>query len=266
MQYDMKTIAGWLVLSWLLLAVTACAGLSGMTVGPVETLNYRNVQQRFDEAVQQDNPETLQRALQPFTEQNNADLLYQQVANELSDERIANLDARLRANAWLLRGVSEWRLGQLDAALASAQAGLREPQLRPNSRDAVLLTLLPALIIDAEIQRDWRLAGSKLTAAEYPAYQTKFETAMKEFAKAEQAIGPATPDGAVYYLRYQKWRVLQNWRAVIGSIDDRNARNNARQAAKNVLGGDDLRKAALKQRDQIPQNYPLRQLITTQGG
>jgi hypothetical protein len=193
------------------------------------TLQYRAVQTRFEEAVRADNDQLSM----PFMD--SADR-YRAIAGELSPEYIARLDARLRPNAWTLRGVSQWRAGEFAPAVASATEGLDEiarqqptsPQLE-HSRDRIILTMLPGLVEDGRLRQRFNENGAADVAAHYDEYAARFHTALRALAEARENVGPATPPEVIAYWDYQCWRVLQNWLFIISQLplDDQAVANQA---------------------------------------
>lgn len=242
-----------------LLARSVLVALLALAAPACTTFEYRQVQGDFEEAVLADNAQ-----INPIIDRSQE--LYEEVAAELTDERIAKLDPRLRANAWLLRSFSEWRSGQLAEARKSAEQGLEADPVE-HSRDDILLHLIPALVIDSEVMTAWGASGRQTDPAEYAAsWEKDFGTALAKVAEAKARIGPATPSSTTYYVEYQRWRILQNWREVINSIPDaqRAQRTVARDRAK--VDGKALQDAAQESRDAIPATHFLRQQIVAQGG
>jgi hypothetical protein len=234
--------------------------LLGLAVGLAgcPTLHYPKIQSDFQEAVRIDNGTSVQ----PFTD-SSTDELFEDIVRRLSDESIAKLDRRLRPNAWLLRSYSAWRAGDLKDARSSASKGL-DAGPADGSRDSVVLTLMPALVIDSEIRERWRADGKVVEPAAYQSYERDFATALQKLDAAERQKTAATPLSALYYLQYQRWRILQNWRQVIGTIPERTERNDARSSAELKLGGVKLKAAGEKARDAIPPGHQLRALIAAQ--
>jgi hypothetical protein len=241
------------------------------------TTDYRSVQADFNRAVELDNGATV--GGNPFAESD-----YAGIAERLTDERIAALDPRLQANAWLLRAFAEYRLDRLDpgtGALRSQDRGLKAGP-KAGSRDDVLLRLIPALVIDRELEIDWVAKNRMLAPVQYDAaehgesaasginYERDFMSAVKAVDRAMQAAGPSTPDSAVYYAHYQKWRVLENWRAVIVSIhagDDSDKLRAEELADAEKLISKGLEAARDAERDAIiPPSHTLRALIRAKGG
>lgn len=248
----------WSVL--LAIALTGCAQVTGVR----QAFELRDVHDLFARAVQADNTATID----PFLG-GHSEALYREVAQTLSDTRIAELDPRLQPNAWLLRAVAAWRTGDQAGAVAAATHGLAAPGLVPQSRDQILLALIPALAIDAELRH--RLA-QRTSAPSFDEYSNPtgdridFETAVTHLTAAEALIGPATPAAVIHYVAYQRWRVLNNWRYTINRLDQRAARQNAHVAAAAFLHTDNLQTAITAAAEVIPTGEPLRQLITAQSG
>jgi len=221
------------------------------------TLGYREVQARFEEAVLADNDQ-----LDPIIDRSEA--LYREVAASLSADEIEGLDEDLRANAWMIRSYSEWRSGQFAEARVSAAQGIAADPVE-HSRDDVLLHLIPALVIDSEIMRDWLAADGRTDPDQYAGSQENdFSTALEKVAESRSRVGVSTPPSTTYYVEFQRWRILQNWRQVIQGIPDRTARNAARDRAK--VDGQPLKDAAQASADAIPATHFLSARITSAGG
>lgn len=222
-----------------------------------QTLDYRQIQNQFNQSVQADNTGI------PFTSQ------HAEVLQTLTPQYIGRLEPKLRPNAWMLRSVSAWRVGSNELATTSARRGLKEPALVPGSRDQVVLEMIPALVIDSDLHRRWVEAGRALTGSDYAAtYETTgFVQAWRQMSgSASQALNPATPEEVVAYFHYQRWRLILNWAAVIGSIKPGENSVSAQARACTVLGVErDPLFAAQKEVDQIPASSPLSGLIKAQG-
>jgi len=234
-----------------------------MVAAGCTTFQYRDVQSDFERSVRIDNGESVS----PFTEDNSSEA-YQGIIDSLSEEQIKELDDRLKANAWLLRSYSSWRVGDLKDARGSASKGLDQGTLRDHSRDKVLLLLVPALVADSETMTAWGDAGKKTSSQVYKnTHEKDFKLAWDKLLKAEEEIGEPTPDSTSYYVHYQKWRILQNWRQVIDSFPagEDSKRRAAKDRAKAKVGAD-LRLAAKKEKDEIPADHTLHKLIEAKGG
>jgi hypothetical protein len=241
--------------------VWTLAVLVMLGVGGCNTLEYSRVQGRFEEAVVADNAEH-----NPITDV--AGRLYAGVAAELTAEGIAELDPKLRANAWLLRSFSEWRTGEFKAAISSAESG-QNASPAAGSRDDVLLALVPALAIDASLRvergRLKRESGSnEIDRANYDTrFKPDYETATQKVDAARKKFAAATPDSTRYYVEYQAWRIISNWRDVVTSLPVLEA-GTALQEAK--VGGKPLAEAAEAAKAAIPKNDGLAKLIAAQEG
>jgi len=220
------------------------------------TLEYRSIQAEFEVASQGDNYSSAT----TFTESSVfTDPGYQAVLNKLDADYIGQLDEKLRPNAWMLKAVSEWRVGKLKEAHVSATQGLAANPIE-HSRDKVLLTLLPGLIIDSEIHKKWLNSGESFSSEEYATAKRDFVTALNFISVAEAEFGPATPESAKYYCYYQQWRIIQNWwQVIIKQPADTSAQ--LRDEARGHLGGKTPIDAAEETKAKIPSNHQLRLLI-----
>jgi hypothetical protein len=246
----------------LVLSLAAAAGCS--------TLRYRSVQSEFEAAVRSDN----ERASMPFTEVSSA---YQAVADQITPRYIAQLDPKLRPNAWTLRSVSLWRSGEAAAAISSSYEGLAEisrikdssPQIE-HGRDSILLTMVPGLVEDSRLRQRLAQDGTNHLAAEYAEYAAKFKTAVRALAEAQAKASASTPVEVLHYWDYQCWRVLANWLYVIGKLPwDRlaDANKEADAFVKTTLAGAGLAdtatlaKAMDSAETSLPDGHPYRMLI-----
>jgi len=139
------------VLRWLQLAALP------VLLAGCRTLDYRHVQSDFDHAV----VEEMQRSASPFID------WYRNVSDTLTPEYISKLDPKLRPNAWMLKSVSQWRSSDLTAARGSAKQGLGEANLIQGSRDDVVLTMIPALVVDSELMMDFRQRSGAIPGTNY---------------------------------------------------------------------------------------------------
>jgi len=250
---DIRLLRSWIVFTSIIFVLA----------GGCTTFQYRDIQRDFERAVRIDNGESVS----PFTDDNSSEA-YQAIAETLSAERIADLDDRLKANAWLLRSYSSWRLGNLRDARQSASKGLDQGTLRDHSRDKVLLLLVPALVADSETMTAWVNAGKKTSSQVYKnIHERDFNLAWDKLLETEKEVADPTPASTVYYLQYQKWRILQNWREVIDSFpaSEDTERRAAKERAKAKVGAD-LGVAAKQAKDRIPADHTLHQLIEAKGG
>ena len=250
---------------WRLILAIALAATAGCS-----TLQYRTVQGRFQDAVRADN----ERFNMPFTDVAG---VYHAVADELTPDYIARLDPKLRPNAWTLRAVSQWRAGESAQAVDSAFGGLAEitrlkeqaPQIE-NSRDSVILTMLPGLVEDSRLRLRFKEKGASDVAAHYDEYATKFHTALRALAEAREKLSPATPQEVLYYWDYQCWRVLEDWLYIIAQLpldSQADANGRADSFVKTTLANARLQdtttlpKAIQAAENALPAQHPYRQLI-----
>ena len=220
------------------------------------TLDYRSVQGEFADAVTADNA----LSVSPLGG-NAADGLYRSIHDELTDAYIAGLDARLQPNAWLLRAVSAWRLGDFSDARTSAAKGLGKlSDAQKGSRDHVMLAMLDGLIIDSDLLAKFRALDKKVTLNVYQStFSPDFDTALKALDNGFSQAGPATPPEVGWYYHYHRWRLLQNWRTVVNRINDQDKATAKADAEGKV--GQDLRQAMDQEKKEIPANHPLHLLI-----
>lgn len=269
-----KKLQAALRLTVIIVLVTAAASCT--------TLRYREIQDDFNRAVEMDNENAMGRygSSTVFI-----DPAYDEIIKNLSDEYIKALEPRLQPNAYMLRAVSQWRLARsqisyddaspyLDAALKSARDGLKDPEPEQFSRDQVILTILPALVIDTEIEKQFNDRDRKLSAAQYeqkPDFKSLFEQAFEELQAGEKAIGPATPPSVGYYVKFQRWRLIQNWRTVINGIEAEpgavpstdDLRDTASREAAAHLEVESLGAAlkAIEDPNSIPTGEPIRKVM-----
>ena len=220
------------------------------------TLDYRSVQGQFVDAVAADNAWSVS----PLGG-SAAQGLYSRIHAELTDAYIAGLDARLQPNAWLLRAVSAWRLGNFSDARTSVATGLDKlSDAQKGSRDHVMLAMLDGLIIDSDLLAKFRSVDKKVTLDAYHStFSPDFDTGLKALDDGFNESGPATPPEVGWYYHYHRWRLLQNWRTVVNSINDQD-RATARVDAEGKVG-QDLRQALDQEKKMIPDNHPLHVLI-----
>jgi hypothetical protein len=234
------------------------------------TLHYRDVQTQFESAVRSDN----ERASMPFTERLGQ---YGGVASVLTPAYIENLDPRIRPNAWTLRSVSQWRIGDFTNAVASSENGLAAIQdlksqapLVEESRDSVILTMVPGLVEDSRARRRFEERGDADVAEHAAEYSNRFRTALRALAEARTKNGTATPPDVTQYWAYHTWRVLQNWEFTLGRLPiagQGDARRAADELVARALGeanlaqATSLPKAIEAVEALIPADHPYRKLI-----
>lgn len=187
-----------------------------LTLASCRTIQYREVQSDFNRAVDADNA----RAESPFVD------WYQGVTDTLTDDYISKLDEKLRPNAWMLRGFSEWRSGNYSNANNSAAKGWQEIERQkatmPNlasSRDGIVLTMLPGLVQDSQLRARLPGTGTNLTVDGYATnFLPQFKAVLTQFREAKLNFAAPTPPAVKVYWDFQTWRVLQNWRITLGKL------------------------------------------------
>ena len=186
-------------------------------IASCRTIQYREVQSDFERAVQAETA----RDESPFVN------WYLGVADTLTADYIGNLDEKLRPNAWMLRGISEWRSGSYSNAYDSAANGMQEidrqksttPKLE-SSRDGIVLTMLPGLVQDSQLRdRLHALGANDLPASSYETnFVPQFKAVLRQLGEAKQKFAAPTPTAVKTYWDYQVWRVLQNWSITLGRL------------------------------------------------
>jgi hypothetical protein len=217
------------------LSLSAFVAAALLILSGCATFAYRDAQQDFNAAVQADNLQTAE-ALGALTG-GQSDLLYERVRTQLSDAYIEKLDERLRPNAYAIRAVSEWRLGKLEDARKTAATGRQLPNVESSPRDNIVLHMIPALVIDAQLVMQFKKGGSAITSDEYQLrYEQDYFTAVGLLNNARAALQPSMPASTGYYLAFQRWRLLKNWKVIISKIQEDAGRRQAIARAGAQLG------------------------------
>ena len=228
------------------LLLAACSEIS-------PTLDFRRVQTEFDQAFHTDRLYTGRISAAPSG--------YQAVISSLSPSGIAKLEPGQRPTAWMMRAVSEWRNTQFTNANASSASGLAAEPL-PHSREKVLLTMVPALVIDAEIITAWKAAGMAYTAGQYSAVESSYLKAMQALDAAQSDIDKTTPEAVQNFYAYHKWRMLFNWETIMVSLSGGKAVvDQATSSIRTHFGGHDLLDVADAVRQTVPTGDPLRVIM-----
>ncbi|OYW74388.1 MAG: hypothetical protein B7Z37_17980 [Verrucomicrobia bacterium 12-59-8] len=191
---------------------------------------------------------------------------YQTVIRSLSTAGIAKLETGQRATAWMMRAVSEWRTGQFSSANACAASGLAaDPPA--HSREKVLLTLIPALVIDAEVVSAWKAASMAYTVEQYGAVESSYLNALRSLDSAQAVIDSSTPESVRNYFAYQKWRMLFNWETILISLSgDKAAVDQAISRIPPHFNGHDLLDEADAVRQTVPAGDTLRVIMDAEMG
>lgn len=206
------------------------------------TFDYRDVHDEWKRAVATDNVDALKTP--GSLTSSDAARGYESVVAKLDDESIRHLDDRLKPNAYALRAMAQWRLGRLREARDTALKGLNLPNTAEAPRDRMVLRIVPALVIDAELVAKLNAGDSIVTEADYNAtYAKDFGTAVRLLKEAVATADPATPESIVAFVHTQRWRILRNWKTAIartGALPPGGAdvRARAQAAARSQLGQD----------------------------
>ena len=233
------------------LLLTACSEIS-------PTLDFRRVQTEFDQAFHTDRLYTGRISAAPSG--------YQAVISSLSTKGISKLEPKLCPTAWMMRAVSEWRTGQFTEANASSASGLAADPL-PHSREKVLLTMIPALVMDSEIITAWKAAGLAYSSEQYASVESSYLRALSSLNAAQAVIDTSTPEPVRHFYAYHKWRILFNWETVLVSVSgDKAVMEQAISRIRPHLNGHDLIDVADAVRQTVPLGDPLRVIMDDEMG
>ncbi len=249
-----KILLDCLLLFCLAIFVTSCA-----------TLTYRDIQNNFNIAVQADN-------LNSVSPQTDPQAVYRGVIDDLTKEKskiINELDNKLKANAYVLLAISQWRVEEFVAAKKSLIAANDQKFCAP--RDKVLIKTIPVLIDEKELMTTYHQT-SKLSLEKYKTvnFQKLFINFNKKLDDATNIIGKDTPDPIIWYVHYHQWRILNNWKSIIFKIrsnkpnaeepDHAEDRKTAKKDAEVALGMK-ISDLIQQQKEKIPETHPLRKMI-----
>jgi hypothetical protein len=233
------------------LLLAACSEIS-------PTLDFRRVQTEFDQSFHTDRLYTGRISAAPSG--------YQAVISSLSPAGIAKLEPGQRPTAWMMRAVSEWRTGQFANANASSASGLAASP-PPHSREKVLLTMVPALVTDAEIITAWKAAGMAYTAGQYAAVESSYFKALQSLDAAQSVIDKTTPEAVRNFYAYHKWRMLFNWETIVVSLSGgKVVADQATSSIRTHFEGHDLLDVADAVRQTVPVGDPLRVIMDAEMG
>jgi hypothetical protein len=248
----LRTMQRFWVLAVIIILVSGCAS----------TINYKNIQEDFNKAVQADNiqsydPQMLG-TLTTTYQQN-----YEDIIQRLNDPYIQSIDPRLKMNAHTMKAISQWRTGKLDEARQTVALAQAQSEAVAGPRDKMVLLILPGLIADQELTKKFRLVR-KLSGEDYQKYYEKeYYKAVSSLKEAIKQIPVELPENMVNYVHYQRWRVLTNWKIVIASIVGLNQRKVAIDRAADLLKTTSLDDEITKEKDSIPQTDDLGRLMNS---
>jgi hypothetical protein len=234
------------------------------------TFTYRDIQKDFNNAVQAENVQSVE-AIGSITSSPLAG--YEDVLVRLDDKYIQSLDPKLKMNAYTMKAVAQWRTGRLSEARQTAAAGLALGNVPSSPRDKMVLLIIQPLVIDQDLGVKFRRLPEPRHVSSTD-YQNIYA---KDFAAAaaglKNAAAQATPDlseDVIFYVYYQRWRVLQNWHIVVTTLwDGQDAdsevsaqiQKNAYTDTKKALQGVELRDEIENQKGKISDGHWLRRYI-----
>jgi hypothetical protein len=162
---------------------------------------------------------------------------YAEVITTVTTAFIGGLpDDKLKPTAWMMRGIAEWRTAAFIPALRSATEGISSGP-ETGSRDHLLLLMLPALVADTELVRDWQTAGQSYSPEAYAPVESGYKSAMTTLAKAEAAFSPNTSEDTKKLFYLHKKRLLLNWDKIIRTMAaDAETKKQAKATAGAHLG------------------------------
>jgi hypothetical protein len=234
------------------------------------TVTYRDIQKGFNNAVQAENVQAVE-AVGLVTSSSLAG--YEDVLARLDDKYIQSVDPKLKMNAYAMKAIAQWRTGKLSEAKQTAATGLALGNVPSNPRDKMVLLIIKPLVNDQDLGVRYRQlpAPRHVSLTGYQnIYAKDFADAAADLKNAAAQATPDLPEDVVFYVYYQRWRVLQNWHIVIASLWDGRAdfseasikiRDQAYTDTKKALGGVELRDEIKNQKEKITDGHWLRRYI-----
>jgi hypothetical protein len=232
------------------------------------TINYRNVQEDYNNAVRNE----INSSVIPMSDYK---VEYSWVINALTKENINSLDDRLKGNAYMLLAISHWRINEykkakeaVDNAEMVSKAASTNPALALGARDNIMLKILPSLI--AESSKLSKYDKSKgLDEEQYSSFKTVYKLITKDLQKSFTDLNTGNPGAIKFYIAYQNWRVLQNWRIVISTLKTSQLRISSLKEVDEIMNGasedfTNLKEAINFYSSKIPLDNPLRVLTVYQ--
>ena len=117
----------------------------------------------------------------------------------------------------------------------------------------MVLMILPALIDDQELTYQYLKLhiprNGKITIQDYEKYyEKKYKQAVASLKKAIGQMPPELPENMVYYVHYQRWRILNNWANKIVALQGKKKSDKQPQQLADL----DMMNTALKQAKAPP--------------
>lgn len=224
------------------------------------TVTYRDIQKDFNEAVQAENVQSVE-AIGSISSSPLAG--YEDVRDRLDDKYIQSLDPRLKMNAYAMKAVAEWRTGKLSEAKQTAATGLALGNVPSSPRDKMVLLIIRPLVNDQDLRVRYRQLPEpkRVSLTEYKnIYAKDFADAAAALKNAAAQAPPDLPEEVVFYVYYQRWRVLQNWNTVINHLwDGKDFKSEESTKIQDQARKDaNLEDEIDKQKEKIPQGHWLR--------
>ena len=191
--------------------------------GCFTTREYRKIQQEFNAAAEADNTRTF--SLNNLGAVSVAQSRYDQVSSKLTSDFINGLDPKLKANAYTIKAISEWRTGKTDAAYETANKGLEDSEVKKSPRDKLILEIILPLVLDKELMQKYQniepdeRGDRKLSFTDFKSqFEPDFITALEKLDNAIKTPVVGTPQSIIDYAHFQRWRILQNKHYVLSFV------------------------------------------------
>ncbi|MBC8551902.1 MAG: hypothetical protein H8D23_19815, partial [Candidatus Brocadiales bacterium] len=141
-------------------------------------------------------------------------------------------------------------------------------------RDKILCDLIPYLVDEKDLLKRHPGKDGKILSMTYSnTFENNYPSLVSNIEDVSRVISNETSPQIIWYVYYQRWRVLNNWRNIINTIWDGtdvdsqasiDLRKKARDNAKSKLGGIELKDEIKAQLEEIPEGHPLRNLAKFQ--
>jgi hypothetical protein len=234
------------------------------------TLTYQDIQKDFNNSVQLEKINSVE-GIGAMTSSSLAG--YEQVIDKLNNQYLQSLDPSLRLNAYAMKAVAQWRTGRLTEAKRTAATALAFENLPSNPRDKMVLVIIGPLVNVQDLSLKYRQVPEpkKIAWNDYKnIYEKDYADAASDLKSAVVLAPPDLPDDMLFYVHYQRWRVLQDWRIVSlklwdgkdwHSEESKRIRNQAQVDASVLLNGVELSEEVVKEKQRIPEGNWLRGYI-----
>ncbi len=234
------------------------------------TFTYRDIQKDFNDAVQAENTRNIE-AVGLITSSSLAG--YENVLARLDDKYIQSINPKLKMNAYAMKAIAQWRTGKLSEAKQTAATGLALGNVPSNPRDKMVLMIIKPLVNDQDLGVRYRQLREprRVSLTDYQnIYAKDFADAAADLKYAAAQATPDLPEDVIFYVYYQRWRVLQNWNTVINHLwdgkdfkskDSTDIQDRASKDTAKALNGVELKSEIKNQKEKISDGHWLRRYI-----